>query len=84
MPIVTENTTFNLIMIPPFDEIRIQALKELQSGAVKRAKDLRDPLARFFNLTDEELNRGEETECPIRGCRRQPLKVAPIKSFRRK
>ena len=56
MPIVTENTTFNLIMIPPFDEIRIQALKELQSGAVMRAKDLRIPLARFFNLTDEELN----------------------------
>ena len=56
MPVVTENTTLNLIMIPPFDEIRIQALKELQSGAVMRAKDLRIPLARFFNLTDEELN----------------------------
>lgn len=56
MPVVTENTTFNLIMIPPFDEIGIQALKELQSGAVMRAKDLRDPLARFFKLTDEELN----------------------------
>lgn len=56
MPVVTENTTLNLIMIPPFDEIRIQALKELQSGAVMRAKDLRIPLARFFKLTDEELN----------------------------
>ena len=56
MPIVTENTTLNLIMIPPFDEIGIQALKELQSGAVMRAKDLRIPLARFFKLTDEELN----------------------------
>ena len=56
MPIVTENTTLNLIMIPPFDEIGIQALKELQSGAAMRAKDLRIPLARFFKLTDEELN----------------------------
>ena len=43
-------------MIPRFEEIWIPALKELSSGAVMRAKDLRTPLAKFFQLTDEEIN----------------------------
>lgn len=43
-------------MIPQFEEIRIQALKELSSGAVMRAKDLRIPLAKHFGLTKEEMN----------------------------
>ncbi len=43
-------------MIPQFDEIRIQALKELSTGVVMRAKELRIPLAKHFGLTDEEMN----------------------------
>ena len=43
-------------MIPQFDQIRIQALKILKSGAVMRAKDFRFPLAEYFHLTDEEMN----------------------------
>lgn len=45
-----------LFMIPQFDEIRIQALKELSTGAVMRAKELRVPLAKHFGLTEEEMN----------------------------
>jgi len=43
-------------MIPQFDEIRIQALKELSTGAIMRAKELRIPLAKHFGLTEEEMN----------------------------
>ena len=43
-------------MIPQFDEIRIQALKELSSGVVMRARELRIPLAKHFGLTEEEMN----------------------------
>lgn len=43
-------------MIPQFDQIRIQALKILKSGAVMRAKDFRAPLAEYFHLTEEEIN----------------------------
>lgn len=43
-------------MIPQFDEIRIQALKILSTGAVMRAKELRIPLGKYFHLTDEEMN----------------------------
>ncbi len=43
-------------MIPQFDEIRIQALKELSTGGVMRAKELRIPLAKHFGLTEEEMN----------------------------
>ncbi len=43
-------------MIPQFDEIRIQALKELSTGVVMRAKELRIPLAKHFGLTEEEMN----------------------------
>ncbi len=43
-------------MIPQFDEIRIQALKELSTGIVMRAKELRIPLAKHFQLTEEEMN----------------------------
>lgn len=43
-------------MIPQFEEIRIQALKELSAGVVMRAKDLRIPLAKHFGLTDKEMN----------------------------
>ncbi len=43
-------------MIPQFEEIRVQALKELSSGTILRAKDLRIPLAKHFHLTEEEMN----------------------------
>ena len=43
-------------MIPQFEEIRIQALKELKTGVIMRAKDLRIPLARHFQLTEDEMN----------------------------
>lgn len=43
-------------MIPQFEEIRIQALKELKTGAIMRAKDLRIPLAKHFQLTEDEMN----------------------------
>lgn len=43
-------------MIPQFEEIRIQALKELSSGVVMRAKELCIPLAKHFGLTEEEIN----------------------------
>lgn len=43
-------------MIPQFEQIRIQALKILKSGAVMRAKDFRVPLAEHFHLTDDEMN----------------------------
>lgn len=43
-------------MIPKFEQIRIQALKTLKSGAVMRAKDFRTPLAEHFHMTDEDMN----------------------------
>ena len=43
-------------MIPQFEEIRLQALRELSSGAVMRTKELRDPLAKCFQLTEDEIN----------------------------
>ena len=43
-------------MIPQFEEIRLQALCELSSGAVMRTKELRDPLAKYFQLTEDEIN----------------------------
>lgn len=43
-------------MIPQFESIRIQILKILASGKDMRAKDLREPLAHYFNLSEEELN----------------------------
>ena len=43
-------------MIPQVDKIRIPALKELSTGAIMRAKDLRIPLAKHFELTNEEMN----------------------------
>lgn len=43
-------------MIPQFEEIRIQVLKELSNGAVMRTKDLRLLLAKHFHLTQEEMN----------------------------
>lgn len=39
-------------MTPQFDEIWTQALKVLKTGVVMRAKDLRIPLAKRFQLTD--------------------------------
>ena len=50
------NKTKLSFMIPRFEEIRIQALKELSAGVVMRAKDLRIPLAKHFGLTEEEIN----------------------------
>ena len=43
-------------MIPRFDTIRIQALLLLQDSAPLRTRDFRAPLARHFELTDEEIN----------------------------
>lgn len=43
-------------MIPSFDQIRTQVLKILQSGAIMRPRDFRDPLAAHFRLTEEEKN----------------------------
>lgn len=43
-------------MIPQFEEIRIQALRVLSTGAIMRAKDLRAPLAKYFNLSEDEMN----------------------------
>ncbi len=44
-------------MIPQFKEIQIQALKELKkTGAIMRAKDLRESLAEHFQLTEDEMN----------------------------
>lgn len=43
-------------MIPQFGEIRIQVLKELRNGAVMRAKELRQLLAKHFHLTQDEMN----------------------------
>lgn len=42
-------------MIPKFEEIRIQALKELEGGKIMRAKDLRIVLAKHFNLSKKEM-----------------------------
>lgn len=42
-------------MIPKFEEIRIQALKELEGGKIMRAKDLRIVLAKHFNLSEKEM-----------------------------
>ena len=43
-------------MIPTFQQIRIQILKELYAGGIMRAKDLQAPLAKHFNLSEEEVN----------------------------
>ena len=43
-------------MIPTFQQIRIQILRELCTGGVMRAKDLRTPLVKHFKLTEEEVN----------------------------
>ncbi|WP_288186953.1 restriction endonuclease [uncultured Parabacteroides sp.] len=43
-------------MIPQFEEIRIQALRVLSTGVIMRAKDLRAPLAKYFNLSEDEMN----------------------------
>ena len=43
-------------MIPRFEEIRVQALRMLKSGAVMRAKDFRNPLAIHFRLTEQDMN----------------------------
>ena len=44
------------VMIPKFDELRIQALRVLDEGGVLRVKDFLVPLAEYFGLTDDELN----------------------------
>lgn len=43
-------------MIPQFDEIRIQILKELRDGKVLTNKELIAPLATHFELSKEEQN----------------------------
>ena len=43
-------------MIPRFEEIRVQALRMLKSGAVMRAKDFRSPLALHFHLMEQDMN----------------------------
>lgn len=42
-------------MIPKYDKIWIPALKELSKGAMMRPKELRLPLAKHFELTEEEM-----------------------------
>ena len=44
-------------MIPKFEEIRIQTLKELGNGETMRAKDLRIILAEYFKLNEEEMTK---------------------------
>ena len=43
-------------MIPSFQQIRIQILKELRYGNIMQVKDLQTPLANHFKLTPEEVN----------------------------
>ncbi|RUA10182.1 MAG: restriction endonuclease [Flavobacteriia bacterium] len=42
--------------IPRYDEIQLPALELLSDGNLWRPKELEKPLARKFNLTEEELN----------------------------
>ena len=43
-------------MIPKYEEIQVPILKELSTGITLRAKDLHTPLAKYFGLTQEEIN----------------------------
>lgn len=43
-------------MIPSVNEIKTQILKMLQEGMISSLSEFRDPLAKYFNLSDEELN----------------------------
>ncbi len=43
-------------MIPQFEEIRIEVLKELKCGKIMRTRDLKLLLAKHFHLTQEEMN----------------------------
>lgn len=43
--------------IPKFDELREPALRLLSSSDTMRTKDFIAPLAKHFNLTEEEVNR---------------------------
>ncbi|MCO6148848.1 restriction endonuclease [Flavobacterium sp. NRK1] len=42
--------------IPKYDEIRISALNLLMDGKSMKLREFLEPLAREFNLTDEEIN----------------------------
>ncbi|MCK0205685.1 restriction endonuclease [Ornithobacterium rhinotracheale] len=44
-------------MIPTFDKIRIPALKFLKTQGEVRFRDFKEPLGRYFNLTDDELKK---------------------------
>lgn len=41
-------------MIPKYREMKVPILKELRAGDIMRAKDLRTPLAKHFQMTAEE------------------------------
>lgn len=43
-------------MIPKYEEIQVPILKELSTGITLRAKDLHTPLAKYFGLTEDEIN----------------------------
>ena len=43
-------------MIPKYEEIQVPILKELSTGITLRAKDLHTPLAKYFSLTEDEIN----------------------------
>ena len=42
--------------IPKYDEIQLPALKLLSEGIPKKSKDLELPLAKHFNLSEDEIN----------------------------
>ena len=43
-------------MIPKYEEIQVPILKELSTGITLRAKDLHTTLAKYFGLTEDEIN----------------------------
>ena len=47
--------------IPTHDEIRLPALKLLKEKGILKLKDFEVPLAKEFNLTEEDLNQMYES-----------------------
>ena len=48
--------TKNIFMIPKFYEIAAPILRNLKNGNAKKTKELCSPLAKYFNLTEEDYN----------------------------
>jgi restriction system protein len=42
--------------IPRYDEIQLPALKLLSNGVQMKSKEMEEPLAKHFNLTEQEIN----------------------------